>query len=570
MRKLSLLLNTLRYLKWQQIYFRITRKFVKPKVTEVFQGPSPQRSSVWKHIALYDDKIDEALVACFLNHAKKLTFPSDWDNECPSKLWLYNLHYFEDLLSESAHKKEQLHRELLNKWVCENPVGLGNAWEPYPSSLRIVNILKAWLRGLELDHKVINSVFEQSSFLSNNLERHILGNHLFANLKALLFAGIIFENPRWSDIAIKGLAFEIPEQILRDGGHFELSPMYHALILVDMLDILNLVRSYPDRVQDEFVVIIEGCIPKMLVFMESMAHTDGGVSFFNDSVDGIAPSKDIIVRYARLLGIDADFGRRCNTSAIRVIDNVNSGYICVTSGKDKLIFDAASVGSDYIPAHAHADTLSFELSIGGQRVFVNSGVSEYGLSSKRLGQRKTASHNTVEVDGMDSSQVWSGFRVGKRAQILHRSYKICRDNDEVTMLGAHNGYKSLYGGCVHERVLKFGNGTLSVNDFLKGRYKNARARFHMHPDLEVTQTGTIFTIEGRGFIVNCDVKDCSARLVDSVYNSEFGITKANKVLDVDVNEGFLGLEFHWTTEYASPQASGPSNQRSVQKVLTGA
>ena len=69
------------------------------------------------------------------------------------------------------------------------------------------------------------------------------------------------------------------------------------------------------------------------------------------------------------------------------------------------------MGPDYIPGHAHADTLSFELSIGAQRVFVNSGTSEYGLSPKRLNQRKTAAHNTVEVDGKDSSQVWSGLEL---------------------------------------------------------------------------------------------------------------------------------------------------------------
>ena len=33
---------------------------------------------------------------------------------------------------------------------------------------------------------MLDSIFSQASYLSNNLEKHLLGNHYFANLKALL------------------------------------------------------------------------------------------------------------------------------------------------------------------------------------------------------------------------------------------------------------------------------------------------------------------------------------------------------------------------------------------------
>ena len=229
-RKLFLLFNTLRHLKWQQIYFRVVRKLIKPKITEIFDGVEPNRSAIWQHMTLFDGNINHELEACFLNHTKKLDLPADWNNESPSKLWVYNLHYFEDLLSKSAEEKRTFHLQLLSSWVDENPVGYGNGWEPYPTSLRIVNILKAWLGGLELDEKLLRNVFAQVSFLSNDLEKHLLGNHYFVNLKAMLFAGIIFKNSSWSSIAENGLLTEIPEQILEDGANFELSPMYLSLI----------------------------------------------------------------------------------------------------------------------------------------------------------------------------------------------------------------------------------------------------------------------------------------------------------------------------------------------------
>ena len=207
-----------------------------------------------------------------MNYTKKLELPADWDNELPSKLWVYNLHYFEDLLSKNAQRKSEFHRQLLDRWIDENPVGYGNGWEPYPTSIRIVNILKAWLGGLELNETQFRSVFAQASYLSNNLERHLLGNHYFSNLKALLFSGVIFENIRWLSISEKALFTEIPEQILKDGANFELSPMYHSLMIIDMLDILNLSRAYPTQISSQLVSLVEDYIPKMLRFMETMSH----------------------------------------------------------------------------------------------------------------------------------------------------------------------------------------------------------------------------------------------------------------------------------------------------------
>jgi len=541
-RKLFLLFNTLRYLKWQQIYFRLVRKLITPKVTESFQGQKPKRSKTWEHLLLYNNKIDSRLEACFLNHTKKLDLPADWNNESPSKLWVYNLHYFEDLLSNKAEKKHKLHLQLLNSWVDQNPVGYGNGWEPYPTSLRIVNILKAWLGGLELDEKLLSSVFAQASFLSSDLEKHLLGNHYFVNLKALLFAGVIFENTRWLSIAVKGLISEIPEQILEDGANFELSPMYHSLILVDMLDMFNLCRAYPTQVSGKLVSQLEYYIPKILAFMESMTHLDGGVSFFNDSADGIAPTKAKIEIYAEQLGFGIS---PLDFSKPQIIDNANSGYICATLAGNKLIFDASAVGPDYIPGHAHADTLSFELSIGAQRVFVNSGTSEYGLSSKRLNQRKTAAHNTVEVADKDSSQVWSGFRVAKRAEIISRYAELKHDHS-IDLHAAHNGYKSLFGGCIHTRKLTFSENSLIVSDSLQGTFKSAKSRFYFHPDLIISLEDNLLRIEGTEFILFSNLKGKVASLVDSFWYPEFGLEVPNKMLLLDFEKPQLEVEFTWS------------------------
>jgi len=527
-RNLLLLFVTVRYLKWQQIYFRLARKFLKPKETEKLQGSISSLSASWVDLSLYDEKINIKLEACFLSHNKILDFPSDWNNESPSKLWVYNLHYFEDLLSKNKQDKSEFHRSLLYRWIDENPFGHGNGWNSYPISLRIVNVLKAWLGGLELDKKIFSSIFSQANFLSNALERHLLGNHYFANLKALLFAGVIFKNEHWLEIGQKGLINEIPEQILEDGANFELSPMYHSLMLVDMLDIFNLSRAYPDKVSIKLVSLLEEYIPKMLFFMEASSHPDEGISFFNDSAHKIAPEKEIIERYAEELGFEV---RSIDNSKTQIIDNVNSGLICVTVGGNKLMFDASPIGPDYIPGHAHADTLSFELSIGNERVFVNSGTSEYGTSSLRHNQRKTKSHNTVEVNGKDSSEVWGGFRVANRAKIVKRHSELKHDN-EIVLEGAHNGYKSLLRGCIHSRKLILSTNSFYVADSLKGNFKSAISRFFVHPNLDVTLEKKILRIKGLSFSLTANTENILASIQDSFWYPEFGKRISNKVIEI--------------------------------------
>jgi uncharacterized heparinase superfamily protein len=76
----------------------------------------------------------------------------------------------------------------------------------------------------------------------------------------------------------------------------------------------------------------------------------------------------------------------------------DSGFVVYKDVKSHLIADFGKIGPTYLPGHAHADTLSFELAVNGDRVIVNSGTSEYGNSKERLRQRGTSAHSTVEID----------------------------------------------------------------------------------------------------------------------------------------------------------------------------
>ena len=158
-----------------------------------------------------------------------------------------------------------------------------------------------------------------------------------------------------------------------------------------------------------------------------------------------------------------------------------------SAGEAYLVCDCAAVGPDYLPAHAHADTLSFELSLAKQRLLVNSGTSRYGVDEERARQRGTAAHNTVVVDGQDSSEMWGGFRVARRARVSGRVAE--RKGDTVVIEASQDGYHRLPGRNRHRRRWTLSPQSLQIEDQVSGRRRSAEAFFHVHPAVSARKDG---------------------------------------------------------------------------------
>jgi uncharacterized heparinase superfamily protein len=421
-----------------------------------------------------------------LNEERQLAFPEAWNATDIEKLWLYNLHYFDDLNATGTEARHAWHEALIQRWIAENPPAIGNGWEPYPVSLRIVNWIKWALAGNTLNAEAVHSLAVQVRQLRRRLEFHLLGNHLFENAKALVFAGLFFagdEAQDWLETGLRLLDDQISEQILGDGGHFELSPMYHGLILEGLLDLTNLYRAF----QFQSPSVWRDSVVRMLDWLSTMCHPDGGVAFFNDSTLGVAPSIRELEGYAAHLGISPEL----KGGGSRLLES--SGYARLEQGDAVMLADVAAIGPDYLPGHSHADSLSFELSLQGQRVLVNSGTSVYGVGQERLRQRGTAAHNTVRLDGVDSSEVWSGFRVARRARVTVKRF----DAQSICALEAeHDGYQRLGGRPVHRRLWTMGTDGLEVEDFLAGGgHHLVEVFFHFHPSMSLETTSpNVFSV----------------------------------------------------------------------------
>jgi len=539
--------HTLKYLKFSQIYYRIQKRFLHPTVNKICCGKA-DLSGNWVSHELYEQKLFHDNSVRFLNAEGCISSVNDWNDPARAKLWLYNLHYFDDLNAINAESRTQLHIEFIDRWISENPAPLGNGWEPYPMSLRIVNWIKAFLTGLPVEQYRLDSLAIQADYLSQDLELHILGNHLFVNAKALIFAGCYFEGKdadNWLEIGLRIYNKQLDEQVLCDGGNFELTPMYHVIMLVDLLDLINLYATFSNKIDSELLEKTKAVVNKMLFWLQVMSHADGEISFFNDSAFSIAPKNAVVFEYANKLGITPDGLKPMLPGGVQLYDLVDSGYISSKTIEYSLIADLAAVGPDYIPGHGHADTLSFEFTLKGRRIFVNSGISEYGLSDERLRQRGTVAHNTVSVNGLDSSVVWSGFRVAQRARISHRVIE--QVNNSVSFSASHNGFKQQGMDCIHQRSWKLESKKIKIVDELKGEFNSGIASLHLHPDVMVEAIDDDFVVLSvAGHIVELKFTGASILLEETSWHPEFGVSLPSKKLCCSFLGDSMSIEISWS------------------------
>ena len=477
--------------------------------------------------------------ACLLNQERSIGRPKDWNRPGVDRLWLYNLHYFDDLKGRGADERAHWHRELIDRWIAENPPGEGVGWEPYPLSLRVVNWIRWSLAGGYLSRRAQHSLAVQARWLRDSLEYHLLGNHLLANAKALVFAGSFFRGSQADDWLCTGLRIlrtMLEEQILADGGHDERSPMYHALVLEDLLDAWNLSRAYfhtGGRLYGEHPGHWRRAIELMLPWLAAMTHPDGELAHFNDSTGGVAPSTGEVFDYARRLGFRAP-----PDSAEGVTHLEDSGYLRVQRDDRVVILDVGEIGPRHLPGHAHADTLSFELSLAGRRVLVNSGVSTYEVGPQRHAERSTAAHNTVVIDGESSSEVWDSFRVARRARPF--GLEIQEGEREIQVVCGHDGYRRLRGRPMHRRRWILTPAAVEVRDEVTGGFLRAQARFHLHPDLRLAPgpepnawTAGWLGRRALGIEVTCG----EPSIERTSFHPGFNLSVPNRCLRVDLADG---------------------------------
>lgn len=391
-----------------------------------------------------------------LSHLARLD--GDWQNVCGTQLWRFHLHYW-DWCWHLANQRTPADltataTRMYADWASSTVYGKLDAWAPYVVALRLwtwCGIHGRLVCGSPIKRTLENEIRRHAGFLRANLETDVGGNHLLKNLKAMIGAAVFLGDEHLLDEFTAMLGGQLSVQILADGGHYELSPSYHAQVLGDLLDVRELLQTTGSALPDHFDETVAG----MRSWLSAFVGPDGEVPVFNDA-----------------FAIDADELDRIGVPAPadeRLVVLKPSGYVIVRPRPDvQIVIDVGHPCPPELPAHAHADCLSFELVIGGDRVIVDTGTSEYGSTERRRFERSTAAHNTVEVDGINQTDVWGAFRAGRRARPTLLDAATISDDAAIIVEAKHDGYRYLGGQPMHRRRFEISADGMVITDTITG------------------------------------------------------------------------------------------------------
>lgn len=483
--KLKLIWETVRHLRWVQVryqlYYRLRSKLRTPQHyahTKGFVESKPLKFIPYEYFSNSSHLTqggNDTLVFSFLNLTQDFEADQvDWEFEGHGKLWNYNLNYFEFLFDSAVNSS--LGMSLIRQY-CKCLPTLRGGLEPYPISLRGINWIKFLSQNQILEEEVNKSIYMQYQVLLANLEFHIQANHLLENAFSLIFGAYYFRDERMYKVAARLLREELDEQILADGAHYERSPMYHQIILFRLLDFINLVKNNRWHDDDLEAYLLTKAGP-MLSWLTKMTAANGDIPMVKDATEGIAPSTRFLTSYAQKLGLNA----------LSVdLPLGPSGYRWMKKSRMEMMADVGAVGPSHQPGHAHADELNFLLYANGKPVIVDTGVSTYEKNERRQLERSTVSHNCVVVQGQNSSRVWGGFRVAKRAGVR------LLEDQAASVAASHTGYKTL-GMLVHRRFGVEGEDLVVETSFDQNINEPVASMLHFHPDIEVEVKGSIIKV----------------------------------------------------------------------------
>lgn len=430
----------------------------------------------------------------FWGETRELPLDRPWLAEDQGLSWNYPVHYFDaapDLAAAVAEGSDAAGvrrlQDWLLAWIHVHPPGSPVAWDPYTTSMRIVN----WFDVLHLcgEHfdsdargAIQASLWVQSAWLAGRLERHLLGTHLLKNLKALLVASSAFQDARaleWGRVAALLLERELASQVLADGSHAEPSLTYHNMALADLLDLLNFGAVAMPR------ALLESKAQAMLGFATAVETPAGGAPPFGDEGHEAVPATGALRAYAARLGLAAlepELGPRFLPDA---------GYFVWRDARQFLVADVGTIGPPHLSAHGHCDSLSFEYHLNGVPMIVDAGTRTYELGPERLDCRSVRSHNTIEIDAREQHEIWSAFRVARRAEVH-------AELESPQVVRAQLVPWHAPGLEVERRFEGDGDG-IRIRDRVQGSGSHrVVSRIHLHPDAEVKIGGSGATIRRAG------------------------------------------------------------------------
>jgi uncharacterized heparinase superfamily protein len=243
----------------------------------------------------------------------------------------------------------------------------------------------------------------------------------------------------------------------------------------------------------------------------------------------------------------------------------SSGYYHWRSDRQWLLMDCGAVCEDTLPAHGHADMLSFEWDVDGERIIVDPGVYEYEAGVRRALDRSVASHNTVQVGELDQAEMIGSFRIGRRSRANCESFH--GHEGTLEWIASHDAFAMASVPIRHRRSIVADASHLSIVDQLiaidavssrevskqdveratkSSLVGTARFLFHDACQLEQQADGSILIVRGMTRIVM--VSDAPLRIVPAEWSPDFGDRIATRRVEATFSTVPGAASFHFFLE----------------------
>jgi uncharacterized heparinase superfamily protein len=439
--------------------------------------------------------------------------------------WINRFTWLQDLRSCGGPAARQLARQLTQQWLDENPGYESFAWRS--------DILAARLRQILLHHAFLEvqtdalfrsallySLNRQAAHLARALPDGLAGSELLKASIVLMMAGAMLPlGDAWLARGRRIFAHEIGKQILADGGHVERSPGVTLDLLQHLLDLRHVLTLTRQSLPDHLQIAIEN----LAAVLHMLCHDDGKLALFNDSNEG---TRELLALVFSRVGGD----RQRELTQLPL-----TGYQRLQAGKALVILDCGAPPRHGLDGHAHAGTLSFEMSYGADRMIVNCGAAHPSSPDWRQVQRTTAAHSTLVVDDTNSSMLLDHGGMALIPTIVTSRRE--ETDGQVWLDTSHNGYEESFGLVHRRRLFLAGDGSeLMGEDMITGTGGNAFAlRFHLHPQVQVsiTQNGQAALLKlpgGSGWRMRIQGGDIA--LAESIYMGQYGQVRRSQQLVV--------------------------------------
>ena len=466
----------------------------------------------------------------------------------------------------------------LDDWIEKNPASFSVNWT---TSMEIAIRAVSWIWGYhffrnskafsdELKIKMFKSLYFHAKHIQDNLEYNSTysGNHYFSNGIGLLYIGLFMkpfkESKQWKDTGVEIVLDSMKNQILADGVDFEKSAAYHRLVSDFSIHAHILCKKNKIPLPKWF----DKKLIKMLEFIAHYTKPDGTAPLVGDADDGrlviLEENKDLndhrhhlstgAVLFKNslfkkqagkfheeslwLLGTDGKKQFQKQKSEELKSMGFHDGGFFISRNKNNYLFaDCGGLGLRGLGGHGHNDTLSFELFAGDKTFITDSGTYTYSRDCvQRAKFRKTASHNTIEIDGKEmapfsANDLWH-IKDITNAKLTCWSPK--KDSD--VFAGQHEGYKRLGNLLVKRKITaEKKKGVWHIEDEITGNGTHDIALYFHFAPTRLTLKENMLRTKTKGTNISLEIespKEAKLELIKDFISYSYGRKTESKTLKV--------------------------------------